>query len=144
MFRSCLKRCKERSLEEAFKILKERIQLQSLERSQLLSLVKLLVAMQMDAMDVSVLCRKLDQVCVCLFVFGHGKFGMLILGLNFWMHANFCYTLSIGGSATDTFNYIGNCLSKKCWLAQQNGYLWSIIIKQPIKHLIHVCVKGQS
>ncbi|XP_031425898.1 thyroid adenoma-associated protein homolog isoform X2 [Clupea harengus] len=60
--RSCLKRCKERSLEEAFKILKERIQLQSLERSQLLSLVKLLVAMQMDAMDVSVLCRKLDQM----------------------------------------------------------------------------------
>ncbi|XP_048100579.1 thyroid adenoma-associated protein homolog isoform X2 [Alosa alosa] len=60
--RSSLKRCKERSLQEAFKILKERVRLESLERLQLLSLVKLLVAVQMEAVNIPVLCRKLDQM----------------------------------------------------------------------------------
>ncbi|KAL2092807.1 hypothetical protein ACEWY4_012605 [Coilia grayii] len=60
--RSVPKRCKERLVEEAFKILKERVQLLSLEKSHLLSLVRLLVTMQMEAVNTSSLCRKLDQM----------------------------------------------------------------------------------
>ncbi|XP_063051688.1 tRNA (32-2'-O)-methyltransferase regulator THADA [Engraulis encrasicolus] len=56
------KRCKERLVDEAVKLLKEKVQLQSLERSHLVSLTKLLVAVQMEAASTSSLCRKLDQM----------------------------------------------------------------------------------
>lgn len=60
--RSNIKRCKERSLEEAGQLLRKIPvkQLQCLEERLLLPLIRLLVAMQMQMFNIA--SRKLDQV----------------------------------------------------------------------------------
>ncbi|KAM6964965.1 tRNA (32-2'-O)-methyltransferase regulator THADA [Aplochiton taeniatus] len=75
--RSDVKRCKERCLEEAAQLLKgiPKEQLQSLEEKQLLSLVRLLITMQLQMVNISTASRKLEQILsieelqkVCMFL----------------------------------------------------------------------------
>ncbi|CAL8343007.1 unnamed protein product [Lota lota] len=62
--RSTVKRCKERCLEDAFQLLKKipDAHLCSLEEKHLLLLVRLLISMQLEMVNSSIACRKLDQV----------------------------------------------------------------------------------
>ncbi|KAK0150982.1 Thyroid adenoma-associated [Merluccius polli] len=62
--RSTVKRCKERCLEEASQLLKKipGSRLCGLEEQHLLLLVRLLLAMQLDMANISIACRKLDQM----------------------------------------------------------------------------------
>ncbi|KAJ3604719.1 hypothetical protein NHX12_029458 [Muraenolepis orangiensis] len=62
--RSTVKRCKERCLEDASQLLKKvpEAELCSLEEEHLLLLVRLLIAMQVEMVNISIACRKLDQM----------------------------------------------------------------------------------
>ncbi|KAJ7994291.1 hypothetical protein DPEC_G00264360 [Dallia pectoralis] len=62
--RNSIKRCKERSLDEACQLLRKisEKQLQCLEEKHLLSLIRLLVAMQIQMFNMSIASRKLDQM----------------------------------------------------------------------------------
>ncbi|XP_056135401.1 thyroid adenoma-associated protein homolog [Lampris incognitus] len=62
--RSCVKRCKERCLEEAAQLLRKipETQLRSLKEKHLLLLVRLLISMQWQMVNISMACRKLDQM----------------------------------------------------------------------------------
>ncbi len=68
--RSSVKRCKERCLEEAAQLLRRlpEEQLGVLEESRLLLLVRLLLSLQLQMVNISTACRKVDQVgpkCLC-------------------------------------------------------------------------------
>ncbi|XP_078106846.1 tRNA (32-2'-O)-methyltransferase regulator THADA [Sander vitreus] len=62
--RSSVKRCKERCLEEAVQLLRQlsEAQLRVLEESRLLLLVRLLISMQLQMVNISTACRKVDQM----------------------------------------------------------------------------------
>ncbi|XP_034152617.1 thyroid adenoma-associated protein homolog isoform X2 [Esox lucius] len=62
--RNSIKRCKERSLDEASQLLRKisEKQLQCLEEKHLLPLIRLLVAMQIQMFNMSIASRKLDQM----------------------------------------------------------------------------------
>ncbi|TDH12887.1 hypothetical protein EPR50_G00050690 [Perca flavescens] len=62
--RSSVKRCKERCLEEAVQLLRQlsEAQLHVLEESRLLLLVRLLISMQLQMVNISTACRKVDQM----------------------------------------------------------------------------------
>ncbi|XP_067466068.1 tRNA (32-2'-O)-methyltransferase regulator THADA [Thunnus thynnus] len=62
--RSSVKRCKERSLEEAVQLLRKisETQLHGLEESHLLLLVRLLISLQLQMVNISTACRKVDQM----------------------------------------------------------------------------------
>ncbi|XP_040011618.1 thyroid adenoma-associated protein homolog isoform X2 [Xiphias gladius] len=62
--RSGVKRCKERSLEEAAQLLRQipEAQLGGLAESHLLTLVRLLISMQLQTVNISTACRKVDQM----------------------------------------------------------------------------------
>ncbi|XP_031712265.1 thyroid adenoma-associated protein homolog isoform X1 [Anarrhichthys ocellatus] len=62
--RSSGKRCKERCLEEAVQLLRQlsEAQLHVLEESHLLLLVRLLISMQLQMVNISTACRKVDQM----------------------------------------------------------------------------------
>ncbi|XP_058491311.1 thyroid adenoma-associated protein homolog [Solea solea] len=62
--RSGVKRCKERSLEEAALLLRQisQTELCGLEKNHLLLLVRLLVSMQLQTASISTACRKVDQM----------------------------------------------------------------------------------
>ncbi|XP_068560247.1 tRNA (32-2'-O)-methyltransferase regulator THADA isoform X2 [Cebidichthys violaceus] len=62
--RSSGKRCKERCLEEAVQLLRQmsEAQLRDLEESHLLLLVRLLISMQLQMVNISTACRKVDQM----------------------------------------------------------------------------------
>uniref|UniRef100_A0A8C5ALD0 Thyroid adenoma-associated protein homolog n=1 Tax=Gadus morhua TaxID=8049 RepID=A0A8C5ALD0_GADMO len=62
--RHTVKRCKERCLEDAFQLLKKipDAHLSSLEEEQLLLLVRLLLSMQLEMVNSSIACRKLDKI----------------------------------------------------------------------------------
>ncbi|XP_047447791.1 thyroid adenoma-associated protein homolog isoform X2 [Mugil cephalus] len=62
--RSAVKRCKERCLEEAFQLLRQisEEQLRDLEENHLLLLVKLLLSLQLQMVNISTACRKVDQM----------------------------------------------------------------------------------
>uniref|UniRef100_UPI0037E75B27 tRNA (32-2'-O)-methyltransferase regulator THADA n=1 Tax=Semicossyphus pulcher TaxID=241346 RepID=UPI0037E75B27 len=62
--RSSVKRCKERCLEEAVQLLRHisEEQLHVLEESHLLLLVRLLISMQLQMVNISTACRKVDQM----------------------------------------------------------------------------------
>ncbi|XP_040897367.1 thyroid adenoma-associated protein homolog [Toxotes jaculatrix] len=62
--RSSVKRCKERCLEEAAQLLRQlpEAQLAGLEESHLLLLVRLLISMQLQMVNISTACRKVDQM----------------------------------------------------------------------------------
>ncbi|XP_054466849.1 thyroid adenoma-associated protein homolog [Anoplopoma fimbria] len=62
--RSSAKRCKERCLEEAVQLLRQipEAQLHDLEDSHLLLLVRLLISMQLQMVNISAACRKVDQM----------------------------------------------------------------------------------
>lgn len=64
MNRSGVKRCKERCLEEAFQLLRHisEEQLRDLEGNHLLLLVKLLLSLQLQMVNICTACRKVDQV----------------------------------------------------------------------------------
>lgn len=64
MNRSSVKRSKERCLEEAVQLLRQipETQLHVLEESHLLLLVRLLISMQLQMVNISTACRKVDQV----------------------------------------------------------------------------------
>eukprot|EP00064_Thunnus_orientalis_P006923 superscaffoldBa00000745_g6942 len=64
MNRSSVKRCKERSLEEAVQLLRKisETQLHGLEESHLLLLVRLLISLQLQMVNISTACRKVDQM----------------------------------------------------------------------------------
>lgn len=72
MNRTGVKRCKERCLEEAAQLLRQipEAQLGGLEESHLLLLVRLLMSVQLQVVNISTACRKVDQVSpavVCFF-----------------------------------------------------------------------------
>lgn len=71
MNRSSSKRCKERRLEEAAQLLRRisDAQLEVLEESRLLLLVRLLVSMQMQVSNISTAFRKMDQVSLTVSLF---------------------------------------------------------------------------
>ncbi|XP_070759925.1 tRNA (32-2'-O)-methyltransferase regulator THADA [Enoplosus armatus] len=62
--RSSVKRCKERCLEEAVQLLRHvsETQLRALEESHLLLLVRLLISTQLQMVNISTACRKVDQM----------------------------------------------------------------------------------
>ncbi|XP_062273526.1 tRNA (32-2'-O)-methyltransferase regulator THADA [Scomber scombrus] len=62
--RSSVKRCKERILEEAVQLLRKisETDLQGLKESQLLLLVRLLISLQLQMVNISTACRKVDQM----------------------------------------------------------------------------------
>lgn len=62
--RSTVKRWKERNLEDAAQVLRKipEPQLRSLGEDHLLLLVRLLLHMQLEMANISIACRKLDQV----------------------------------------------------------------------------------
>ncbi|XP_045890923.1 thyroid adenoma-associated protein homolog isoform X2 [Micropterus dolomieu] len=62
--RSSVKRCKERCLEEAVQLLRQipQAQLHVLEESHLLLLVRLLISVQLQMVNISTACRKVDQM----------------------------------------------------------------------------------
>ncbi|XP_056233315.1 thyroid adenoma-associated protein homolog [Seriola aureovittata] len=62
--RNNVKRCKERCLEEAAQLLRQisEAQLGGLEESHLLLLVRLLISMQLQTVNISTACRKVDQM----------------------------------------------------------------------------------
>ncbi|XP_044051427.1 thyroid adenoma-associated protein homolog isoform X2 [Siniperca chuatsi] len=62
--RSTVKRCKERCLEEAFQLLRHipEAQLHVLEESHLLLLVRFFISMQLQMVNISTACRKVDQM----------------------------------------------------------------------------------
>ncbi|KAM9360663.1 tRNA (32-2'-O)-methyltransferase regulator THADA [Symphorus nematophorus] len=64
MNRSSVKRCKERCLEEAVQLLRQipEAQLHVIEESHLLLLVRLLISMQLQMVNISTACRKVDQM----------------------------------------------------------------------------------
>lgn len=66
MNRSSVKRCKERSLEEALQLLRKisETNLLGLEENHLLLLVRLLISLQLQMVNISTACRKVDQVSV--------------------------------------------------------------------------------
>ena len=71
MNRSSVKRCKERSLEEAVQLLRKisETDLEGLKESQLLLLVRLLISLQLQMVNISTACRKVDQVSSILSLF---------------------------------------------------------------------------
>lgn len=70
MNRSNVKRCKERSLEEAVQLLRQlsESQLVGLEENHLRLLVRLLISTQLQMVSSSTACRKVDQVSLTLCV----------------------------------------------------------------------------
>lgn len=73
MNRSSVKRCKERCLEEAVQLLRQipEARLHVLEESHLLLLVRLLISMQLQMVNISTACRKVDQVSLTVCSLHH-------------------------------------------------------------------------
>ncbi|XP_073321451.1 tRNA (32-2'-O)-methyltransferase regulator THADA [Pagrus major] len=71
--RSSVKRCKERCLEEAVQLLRQtpEPQLQLLEERHLLLLVRLLISLQLQMVNISTACRKVDQMLQLLAKVDH-------------------------------------------------------------------------
>ncbi|XP_034548017.1 thyroid adenoma-associated protein homolog isoform X2 [Notolabrus celidotus] len=71
--RNSIKRCKERCLEEAVQLLRHisEEQLHALEESQLQLLVRLLLSLQLEMINISTACRKVDQMLLQLVKVNH-------------------------------------------------------------------------
>lgn len=71
MNRNNVKRSKERCLDEAIQLLKQtpEAELGGIDEGQLLLLVRLLLSLQLQAVSISTVCRKVDQVNTleCIF-----------------------------------------------------------------------------